>query len=574
MIKKLLPYMKKYKWQAILSPIIMIVDVFGDILIPYLMSLIVDVGIANQDTAYIFKIGLAMSLVALVATLLGIYSTYLGASAGYGFAGEIRKDAYRKIQDFSFANLDKLPSSTLITRITNDCNTLGQTAMMTLRMAVRSPFLLLFALIMSYRVNASLARVFLVVIPLMVLGTFFILKKVRPLFEKMQERVDGLNSIIQQNLTGIRVVKSFNRQDYAEEKFKDKNDALQSTSLEAINLMVTVMPLMNLVIYGCIIAVLWFGGQQVIEGSMKKGALISFITYITQILMALMMLTMYFMQATRGAASARRLLEVLETQPEIVSPEEGLHELKDGSIEFENVSFSYPNSPEMALKDINLSISSGETLGIIGSTGSAKTTLVQLIPRLYDASLGRVLVSGKDVKDYEIKALRDQVAFVLQANTLFSGSLRENMLWGDQGATEEKIKWALEKAQAWEFVKDYEDGLDHPVEQGGTNFSGGQRQRLSIARGLMKNPKIIILDDSTSAVDVTTDAKIRKAFAEELLGVTTLIIAQRISSVKDADRILVLEEGRINALGKHSELLETSEVYKEIYTSQQKGLAS
>ncbi|NLY36052.1 MAG: ABC transporter ATP-binding protein [Tissierellia bacterium] len=574
MIKKLLPYMKKYKWQAILSPIIMIVDVFGDILIPYLMSLIVDVGIANQDTEYILKIGLSMTLVALVATILGIYSTHLGATAGFGFAGEIRRDAYRKVQSFSSANLDKLPSSTLITRITNDCNTLGQVAMMTLRMAVRSPFLLLFALIMSYRVNPSLARVFLFVIPIMVLGTFLILKKVRPLFEKMQERVDGLNSVVQENLTGIRVVKSFNRQEYAEDKFKEKNDALQDTSLQAINLMVTMMPLMNLLIYGCILAVLWFGGHQVIEGTMKKGALISFITYITQILMAMMMLTMYFMQATRGAASAKRLIEVLETKADILSPEQALYQLEDGSVEFKNLCFSYPKSSELALKNINLFIASGETLGIIGSTGSAKTSLVQLIPRLYDATQGEVLVGGKNVKDYELKSLRDQVAFVLQANTLFSGTLRENMLWGDKEASDEKIRWALEKAQAWEFVKDYHDGLDHSVEQGGTNYSGGQRQRLSIARSLMKNPKIIILDDSTSAVDVATDAKIRKAFSQELAGITTIIIAQRISSVKDAKRILVLEEGEISALGTHDELLESSKVYKEIYASQQKGLAS
>lgn len=379
---------------------------------------------------------------------------------------------------------------------------------------------------------------------------------------------------MQENLTGIRVVKSFNRQEYAEDKFKEKNDALQDTSLQAINLMVTMMPLMNLLIYGCILAVLWFGGHQVIEGTMKKGALISFITYITQILMAMMMLTMYFMQATRGAASAKRLIEVLETKADILSPEQALYQLEDGSVEFKNLCFSYPKSSELALKNINLFIASGETLGIIGSTGSAKTSLVQLIPRLYDATQGEVLVGGKNVKDYELKSLRDQVAFVLQANTLFSGTLRENMLWGDKEASDEKIRWALEKAQAWEFVKDYHDGLDHSVEQGGTNYSGGQRQRLSIARSLMKNPKIIILDDSTSAVDVATDAKIRKAFSQELAGITTIIIAQRISSVKDAKRILVLEEGEISALGTHDELLESSKVYKEIYASQQKGLAS
>lgn len=574
MIKTLLPYMRKYRWQAILSPIIMIVDVFGDILIPYLMSLIVDVGIANRDTAYIFKIGLLMTLVALVATALGIYSTHLGATAGFGFAGEVRQKAYEKIQSFSFANLDKLPTSTLITRVTNDCDTLGQVTMMTLRMAVRSPFLLLFALIMSYRVNASLSRVFLFVIPIMVIGTVIVLKKARPLFEKMQERVDGLNRVVQENLTGIRVVKSFNRQAFAESKFKERNDALQDTSLEAISLMVTMMPLMNLLIYGCIFAVLWFGGHQVIEGTLKKGALISFITYIMQIMMAMMMLGMYFMQATRGAASAKRLIEVLETQADLSSPNEPLYEIKDGSIAMKNVSFTYPGSTEASLSDIHLFIPSGEMLGIIGSTGSAKTSLVQLIPRLYDATQGEVFIGGENVKDYDLKALRDQVAFVLQTHTLFSGSIRSNMLWGDEKADDQKIIQALKKAQAWEFVQDYGDGLDHPVEQGGTNFSGGQRQRLCIARSLMKDSKIIILDDATSAVDVTTDAKIRKALTEELPGVTTLLIAQRIASVKDADRILVMEQGRIHALGTHDELLKTSSVYQEIYASQQKGLPS
>ncbi len=574
MVKKLLPYMRKYKWQAILAPIIMIVDVMGDILIPYLMSLIVDIGIANRDTQYILRIGLIMSLVTITATALGIYSTHLGATAGYGFASEVRKDAYKKIQGFSFANLDKLHTSSLITRITNDCNTLGQVTMMTLRMAVRSPFLLLFALIMAYRVDASLARVFLFVIPIMFIGTVLLLKKARPLFDRMQEGLDNLNGIVRENLIGIRLIKSFNRQDFTEERFKVRNDQLQATSLEAIGIMVTMMPLMNLLIYGCILAVLWYGGQMVMVGTMKSGALISFITYIMQIMMAMMMLSMYFMQATRGVASANRIIEVLETEPDIVSPQGGKELIRDGSIEFRDVCFKYPSSPELALKDINLVVKSGETLGIIGSTGSSKSTLVQLIPRLYDASQGQVLVAGSDVRDYDIKALRDKVAFVLQTNVLFSGTIRENMLWGDENAKDEKIIWALKKAQAWEFVQDYPDGLDHPVEQGGSNFSGGQRQRLSIARSLMKDPKIIILDDSTSAVDVATDARIRQEFKKDLAGVTTIIIAQRISSVKDADRILVMEKGEINSIGDHESLLSTSKVYQEIYSSQQKGLAS
>ena len=574
MIKKLLPYMKDYKWQAIFSPVLMIIDVFGDILIPFLMSLIVDVGIANQDTSYIFRVGTLMVGVSVAATLIGIYSTHLGASAGYGFASNIRSAAFARIQNFSFSNLDHLPPSTLITRITNDCNTLGQVTMMTLRMAIRAPFLMLFALIMSYRVNSSLARVFLVVIPIMVFGTYYVVKKARPLFERMQQRVDGVNKVIQENLTGIRVVKSFNRQSYSEEKFKVKNDELQASSLEAISLMITLMPLLNLLIYSCILAVLWFGGRQIMAGTMQKGALISFITYITQIMMALMMMSFYFIQATRGLASTRRIVEILDTEPDMSSSTESICVLQDGSIEFKDVYFAYPESSQGSLLDIDLFISSGETIGIIGSTGSAKITLVQLIPRLYDPQKGSVMVGERNVKEYDLTCLRDQVSFVLQTSVLFSGTLRENMLWGDPEASDEKILWALEKAQAFDFVSTLQDGLDHPVEQAGTNFSGGQRQRLAIARGLMKDPKIIILDDSTSAVDVSTDAKIRQTFSEELAGITTIIIAQRISSVVSADRIIVMEKGRIDAIGTHEELLKSSTIYQEIYHSQQKGMVA
>lgn len=574
MIKRFLPYMKDYKWQAIFSPIIMILDVLGDIIIPFLMSLIVDVGIFNRDIDYIFKIGMLMVTVAITATILGIISTHLGASAGFGFASNIRKDAFKKIQNYSFSNLDKLPASTLITRITNDCNTIGQVTMMSLRMAIRAPFLMIFALIMAVNVNKPLAKVFLVVIPIMTLTTYYVVKKGRPLFEIMQEKVDDVNRYIQENLTGIRVVKSFNRQDYAEKNFKNRNDALMESALNAISLIITLMPLINLLIYSCIIAALWFGGNQIILGTMKKGALISFITYITQIMVAMMMMSMYFIQATRGFASLDRIAEVLDTDSDINSPKNPYTKMEDGSIEFEDVTFTYPNSKRPSLTDINLKIPSGETLGIIGSTGSSKTTLVQLIPRLYDPQKGRVLIANRDIKEYDIKFLRDQVSYILQTSVLFSGTIRENMLWGDPDANDEKIIWALKKAQAWEFVSKNKDGLDGRVEQGGSNFSGGQRQRLAIARGLMKDPKIIILDDSTSAVDVNTEAKMRKAFDEELQNLTTIIIAQRISSVENADRIIVMERGKIEAIGTHNELLDSSIVYKEIYNSQQKGLVS
>lgn len=425
---------------------------------------------------------------------------------------------------------------------------------------------------MAFNINSSLAKVFMVTIPLTAFFITIILRKARPLFKRLQTRVDRVNAAIQENLTGIRVVKSFNRQEFEEEKFRKRNDSLRDTALEAISIVIFLMPIMNLIIYGTIIAVLWFGGQQVRIGSMGGGELISFITYITQVMMALMLMSFFFMQLLRGIASGSRILEVLNTESEIKEIDKPVKELKDASIVFDKVNFKYPGSKEFVLKDINFKIESGETLGIIGSTGASKSTLVQLIPRLYDVTEGRVMVGGRDVREYDIKALRDQVAFVLQKNTLFSGTLRENMKWGNENASDEEIIRALKQAQAWEFVSKYKDGLDHWVEQGGANFSGGQKQRLCIARALVKSPKIIILDDSTSAVDMTTDARIQKSFKEELQGVTKIIIAQRISSIKMADRIIVMHEGRIESIGVHKELLSKSPIYREIYESQEKGV--
>jgi ATP-binding cassette subfamily B protein len=564
--------MRKYIFFALLCPVLMVLEVLADIYIPYLMSRIVDIGIVNQDIEYIVQLGLIMVVAALLAMVFGILSSHFGARAGYGFASGIRDEVFEKVQGFSFANLDQFSVSSLITRLTNDCNTIGQVTMMSLRMAVRAPFMMLFALIMALRINASLARVFMVAIPVTALVIVVIMIKARPLFRKMQTCVDRVNAVIQENLTGIRVVKSFNRQDFEEGKFKVRNDDLKNTALKAISLVIFMMPLLNLIIYSTIIAVLWFGGLQVTAGTMGGGELISFITYITQILMSLMMMSFFFMQFIRGSASVSRVLEVLNTESEIKEVKEPITELKDGSLAFKNVYFRYPGSKECILKDINFSIETGEVLGIIGSTGSSKSTLVQLIPRLYDVSEGSVIVGGHDVREYELKALRDQVAFVLQKNTLFSGTIRENMQWGNEEATDEEIIRALKQAQAWEFVSKYEDGLDHRVEQGGSNFSGGQKQRLTIARALLKNPKIIILDDSTSAVDMATDARIQQAFKEELKGVTTIIIAQRISSIQHADRILVMNEGKIESFGKHEELLEISPVYREIYETQQRGV--
>lgn len=564
--------MKKYLVFAILSPILMILEVLADIIIPYLMSRIVDVGIVNQDIQYIVKIGIIMIISAILAMTFGVLSSFAGARAGYGFAAEIRQEAFKRVQGFSFANLDKFSVSSLITRLTNDCNTIGQVTMMSLRMAVRAPFMMIFALIMARTINPSLTRVFLVAIPITGIIISIILYKARPLFLKLQTSVDRVNSIIQENLTGIRVVKSFNRQKHEEEKFKARNDFLRNTALQAISLIILLMPALNLIIYSTIIAILWFGGKQVTVGTMGGGELISFITYITQVLVSLMMISMFFMQLLRGSASVSRISEVFNTESEIKEIDQPVEKLEDGSISFHNVSFRYPGSKENVLNHINFSVKSGEILGVIGSTGSSKSTLVQLIPRLYDVTEGSITVGGIDVRKYDIKALRDQVAFVLQKNTLFSGTIRENMQWGSEDATDEQIINVLKQAQAWEFVSKYEDGLDHRIEQGGDNFSGGQKQRLTIARALLKSPKIIILDDSTSAVDMTTDAKIQQAFREELGHVTTIIIAQRISSIQHADRIIVMHEGEIESFGDHKTLLKISPIYREIYESQQKGV--
>jgi len=571
-LKKLLPLMKKYWIFAVLSPLFMVLEVLGDVFIPYLMSRIVDVGIVSQDINFIVNTGMLMVGAALLAMFFGVSSSFFGANAGFGFASEIRQKVFEKVQSFSFANLDSFTVSSLITRLTTDCNTIGQVTMMSLRMAIRAPFMMIFALFMAFKVNASLARVFLISLPLLAVVIIYILTKAKPLFLKQQANIDRVNGVIQENLTNIRVVKSFNRQPFEEVKFKERNDNLMNTALKAISYVILMMPAFNLIVYGTIIAVLWFGGKQIMVGSISGGVIISFVTYITQVLMSLLMISMYFLNLLRGLASASRVVEVLETDSEIKEQENPVREIKDGSVVFENVNFVYPGSTEPTLTDINFTIRSGETVGVVGSTGSSKTTLVQLIPRLYDVTSGSVKVGGVDVREYDLKLLRDKVAFVLQKNTLFSGTIRSNMQWGSENASDEEIIEALKHAQAWEFVSRYEDGLDHIVEQNGDNFSGGQKQRLTIARALLKAPKIIILDDSTSAVDMTTDAKLQKAFKTELSGVTTIIIAQRISSIQHADRIIVMHEGRIESMGTHEELIEKSPIYREIYESQQKGV--
>ncbi|MDD7401848.1 MAG: ABC transporter ATP-binding protein [Eubacteriales bacterium] len=572
MFKKALPYARPYRLPAILSPLFMIMEVLADILIPLYMAKIVNIGIANQDASFVIQQGCIMIGLALFGAGTGIASSFCGAKAGYGIAYEMRKASYRSIQNYSFNNLDQMSVASLITRLTSDAETVGTVAMMSLRMAIRSPFMLIFALIAAIRINRELALIFAVVIPAIALIILLMFKRAMPLFQKLRKSLDTLNATIQEQLAGIDVIKAFNRQDHAYQQFTDSNNALKAASLEAIMFMVALMPLMVLIINACLIAVLWLGGLKVAEGSLPTGDLIAFITYNTQIMMSLMMLANYIINLTFAKASFDRLQEAIETEPDMEDPADPITTVADGSLSFEGVSFKYPGYKDDILADINLDLAAGQSLGIIGPTGSSKSTLVQLIPRLYDVGQGRILVGGQDVRKYRKKDLRAAIGMVLQKNTLVSGTIRSNMVWGKRDASDDQIIAALKQAQAWEFVSQYEDGLDHKVEQGGSNFSGGQKQRLTIARALLTNPKILILDDSTSAVDMDTDAKLQRAFKEGLDQVTLIMIAQRISSVKNLDKILVLDQGRIEAMGTHEELLEKSEIYKEIYRSQQRGL--
>ena len=570
MIKKILPYTKKYGAYAILSPLTIIGEVWAEIQIPRLMSLIVDVGIQNRDISYVLKIGGQMVLYALFALLCGALAARFAALGGLGFGSELRRGLFHKLQDFSFKNLDRFRTASLVTRLTSDVNNVQNAFMMIIRVAVRAPFMLVCATFMAYKINHSLVSVFLVAIPILGTALAIIACMAFPRFTAMMKKYDGLNASVQENLISARVVKAFVRSDYEKKKFKDANDGLRDSSIRAEKVLAFNGPFMQITIYACIIAILWFGGNHIINGTMQTGELISFISYVTQILMSLMMISMIFVMLVMSKASLVRIVEILDEVPDIRSGKETA--VADGSIVFENVSFRYnSDAEEDILQNIDLSIRSGETIGIIGGTGSAKSSLVQLIPRLYDVTGGRVLVGGKDVRDYDIRALRDAVSMVLQKNVLFSGSIRDNLRWGDENATDAEIEEACRSAQADGFIKSFPDGYDTDLGQGGVNVSGGQKQRLCIARALLKHPKIIILDDSTSAVDTATDAKIREALREDLKGTTTLIIAQRISSVQDADRILVLDDGRITDFDTHENLLQKSEIYREVYESQQKG---
>ncbi len=570
-MKRWMKYIKPYKWYFILGPLCMIVEVVGEVNMPAFLANIINVGIAEKDVGYIIFSCACMVLLALCMMAGGVGGAYFGAKAAVNFASDLRRDVYAKVQDFSFANIDKFSTGSLITRLTNDITQIQNFVNMLLRMFLRSPGMLIGALIMAIRLNPSLSVIFAVVIPLILLIQVVVISKAFPRFGKMQTKIDSLNANVQESLTNVRVVKSFVREDFEKEKFARSNRDLKQATLSAVTVMITMMPMMMLVMNFTIIAVLWFGGNQVVAGDMPVGDLTAFITYINQILMSLMMVVMLFMNSSRALASAKRVTEVLDEEPDL----NDFHarykgkKVEKGAVEFRGVGFRYyKTSEDKVLSDVSVSIEAGETVGIIGSTGCGKTTLVSLIPRLYDADEGSVFVDGIDVKDYALENLRQGIGMVLQKNVLFSGTIQENLQWGDDTATKEEMEQYADFAQADSFVKSFAAGYETQLEQGGVNLSGGQKQRLCIARALLKKPKIIILDDSTSAVDTATEAKIRAAFANQLKDSTKIIIAQRISSVRDADKIIVMDEGKICGVGTHEDLLATNEEYQEIYYSQ------
>lgn len=572
MIKKLLACVGEYKKDSLLAPLFVTFEVILEVLIPFLMAYIIDQGIEMGNMSLVAKIGALLIFLVALSLSCGALSGKYAASASAGFAKNLREKMFHSVQNFSFTNIDRFSTSGLVTRLTTDVSNLQHAYQMIIRIAVRSPAMLIFSLSMAFFVNSKIALIFLCVTPFLALGLFFIMTKAHPIFEKVFKIYDNLNNVVQENLHGIRVVKTFVREKFEEEKFKSVSKDIYDNFSRAEKILAFNSPIMQTSMYTCTLLIAWFGAKLILIGDMSRGELISITTYTMQILMSLMNLSMIFVMITISKASAMRITEVLSETSDINDGEKNLMEVKDGSIIFENVSFGYSKISEaLCLKDINLTINSGETIGIIGPTGSAKSSLVQLIPRLYDVTSGRILVGGEDVRDYNIKTLRDSVSMVLQKNELFSGTIKENLRWGDENATDKEIVRASELAQADEFIRTFPDGYDTHIEQGGKNVSGGQKQRLCIARALLKKPKILILDDSTSAVDTHTDKLIRKAFAEEIPDTTKLIIAQRISSIEHADKVIVLEGGKIVAFDTPKNLFENNEIYREIYESQQKG---
>lgn len=572
MIKRLSQCIREYKKDAILSPLYVLVESLLDVAIPFVMAGLIDKGIEAGNMSMILRYGAILVGFALVALTFGALSGRSCARATAGFARNLRHDMFHHLQVYSFSNIDKFSSAGLVTRLTTDVSNVQNAFMMIIRTLIRCPAMLIFAMVMSFRINHDISLIFLAVIPILGVGLYLIIKHVHPVFERVFKTYDRLNGVVQENLSGIRVVKNFVREDHEIEMFDTISGTIYNDFSLAERILALNSPLMQGCVYACMILVSWLGAKQIVIGNMSTGNLMSFFTYIMQILSSLMMLSMVFVMITMSRASAERIVEVLDEESDITNCDNPVYEVKDGSVEFTDVSFSYAKRPDKTvLDDIDLIIPSGQTVGIIGGTGSSKSSLVQLIPRLYDVTGGCVKVGGVDVRNYDLQTLRHNVAMVLQKNTLFSGTIKENLRWGNPDATDEELVHACRLAQADDFIRTFPDGYDTYIEQGGTNVSGGQKQRLCIARAILRKPKILILDDSTSAVDTKTDALIRQAFREEIPNTTKIIIAQRISSVMDADQIVVMDNGRINACGTHEELLANNEIYREVYESQQKG---
>ena len=577
MIRKLARSIRQYKRDTILTPLSMTLEVIMEVLLPIIMADLIDNGISSGNSAVIWRDGLLLAGVSILSLLSGLLGGVFGARASSGFARNLRHDMYYRLQDYSFSNIDKFSTSSLITRLTTDVSNVQNAFQMLIRMAARSPLMLIFSGIMAFRVNARLALIFLCVVPFLAVGLTYVATHAHPVFRKVFKTYDSLNNVVQENVRGMRVVKSFVREDYEDKKFEDISGQVCTLFTKAERIIALNSPLMQFAMYACTLLISWFGAKFILSSvgqpnAMTTGELNSLLTYSMQILGSLMMLSFMFVMLTISRASGERICEVLDEQSDLHSPENARTEISDGSVDFDGVSFSYAgNKKRLCLEDVNLHIHSGKTIGIVGGTGSSKSTLVQLIPRLYDATEGVVKVGGHDVKEYDLEALRNSVAMVLQKNVLFSGTIRENLRWGNPDATDEELVAACRLAQAHEFIEGFPQGYDTFIEQGGSNVSGGQKQRLCIARAILKKPKILILDDSTSAVDTRTDALIREGMKKIIPGTTTFIIAQRVSSVMDADKIIVLDGGRVNGFGTHDELMQTNEIYREVYTSQTKG---
>ena len=572
MIKKLSAYVREFKTPAILTSIMVTLEVVMEVVIPRQMAKIIDIGLPAGDIGYVTKIGLFMILMAVLSLCFGIGSGVNAAKAGAGFAKNLRQALFYKVQGLSFSNIDKFSTSSLVTRLTTDVTNVQMAFTMMIRMLVRAPIMLIFATFMTVKISPRLSLVFFAVIPVLAAALIFVMTKAMPKFKQMFKKYDVVNRVVQENLTNIRTVKAYVREDYETEKFKNASGDLYNNSIRAEKNTIFVNPLMSTAVYTVMLTISWLGAHLIVSGSMKTGELMSMFTYVMQILSSLMMISMSVVMMSMAKTSGDRIMEVLDEEVDLKNKENPIKEVKDGSIEFKHVDFGYSNDEnKLVLTDINLSIPSGATVGIIGGTGSSKTSLVNLIPRLYDATSGSVSVGGVDVRDYDLDTLRGEVSVVLQKNVLFSGTIKENLRWGNENASDEELVRVCKLARADGFINEFPDKYDTYIEQGGTNVSGGQKQRLCIARALLKKPKVLILDDSTSAVDTATDAQIRKAFREEIPGTTKIIIAQRISSVQDADMIVVMNDGKIADVGTHDRLVKSSEIYREVYTSQVKG---